>query len=167
MQAAWIYIGTDEGGSGEYYHPDIQRRGSTATLNSFTVLSVPDMAPIWDPKKPTRYKLVKFESEMSTYQFDCKAKTVQLTKRVFYSDGGGLFPIIEHRSTDKLLQEHNSEFAKQFRKTPISFKSKYVDSANTILEKLLVFFSDFRITTKCRQRCIGTKEKVIVNFSLT
>ena len=123
VQAAWIYIGTDECGSGEYYHPDIQRRGSTATLNSFTVLSVPDMAPIWDPKKPTRYKLVKFESEMSTYQFDCKAKTVQLTKRVFYSDGGGLFPIIEHRSTDKLLQEHNSEFAKQFRKTPISFKS--------------------------------------------
>lgn len=121
--AAWVFLGFDNGNAAEYYDPKIDSKGPGATVKSFSQKTVKDMVPIYDPKRPEKYTLILFRSEQSSYEFDCKEKTVQLVSRTFYQDVQGRFPIITHNAKDKAIEEGNSEFAKQFRKSNVNARS--------------------------------------------
>jgi hypothetical protein len=121
--AAWVFLGFDNGNAAEYYDPAISNKGQTVVIKSFSEKTVKDMVPIYDPKKPEKYTLILFRSEQSSYEFNCKEKTIQLTSRTFYHDVQGHFPIITHNAKDKVIEEGNSEFARQFRKSDINARS--------------------------------------------
>ena len=122
-QAAWVFLGFDNGNAAEYYDPAIDSKGQSAVVKSFSQKTVKDMVPIYDPKKPEKYTLVKFRSEQSSYEFNCKENTIQLTSRTFYHDVQGHFPIITHNAKDKVIEEGTSDFARQFRKSDINPRS--------------------------------------------
>ena len=121
--AAWVFLGFDNGNAAEYYDPSIDTKGQTVVVKSFSQKTVKDMVPIYDPKKPEKYTLILFRSEQSSYEFNCKEKTIQLVSRTFYHDVQGHFPIITHSAKDKVIEEGNSEFARQFRKSDINPRS--------------------------------------------
>lgn len=122
-QAGWVFLGFDNGNAAEYYDANIENKGPTSTIKSFSEKTVKDMVPIYDPNKPEKYTLVMFRSEQSSYEFNCKDKTIQLVSRTFYHDVQGRFPIITHQAKDKAIEEGNSEFARQFRKSDINPRS--------------------------------------------
>lgn len=121
--AAWQFLGFDNGNAAEYYDPAIQSKGQVKVITSFSEKPLQDMVPIHDPKHLDKYTLLMFRSEQSTYEFDCKAKTVQLTSRIFYRDVQGRFPLLTHTAKDPDVADASSEFAKQFRKTPVNARS--------------------------------------------
>jgi hypothetical protein len=131
-QAAWVFLGFDNGNAAEYYDPKIDNKGQSAVVKSFSQKTVKDMVPIYDPKKPEKYTLILFRSEQSSYEFNCKDNTIQLVSRTFYHDVQGHFPIITHNAKDKAIEEGNSEFARQFRKSDINPRS----GKNTRLKSL-------------------------------
>ena len=122
-QATWLFLGFDNGNAAEYYDPSIENKGQTAVVKSFSQKPVKDMVPIYDPAKPEKYTLVSFRAEQSSYEFNCKEKSIQLTSRTFYHDVQGKFPIITHTAKDKAIEEGNSDFAKQFRKSMVNARS--------------------------------------------
>jgi hypothetical protein len=121
--AAWVFLGFDNGNAAEYYDPSIDNKGQTAVVRSFSQKTVKDMVPIYDPKKPEKYTLILFRSEQSSYEFNCKENTIQLVSRTFYHDVQGHFPIITHAAKDKAIEEGNSDFARQFRKSDVNPRS--------------------------------------------
>ena len=121
--AAWVFLGFDNGNAAEYYDPSIDNKGQTAVVKSFSQKTVKDMVPIYDPKKPEKYTLITYRSEQSSYEFNCKEQTIQLVSRTFYHDVQGHFPIITHNAKDKAIEEGNSDFARQFRKSDINARS--------------------------------------------
>ena len=123
VYAKWLFLGFDNGNAAEYYDPAIDTKGQTVVVKSFSQKPVKDMVPIYDPKKPEKYTLILFRSEQSSYEFNCKEKTIQLQSRTFYHDVQGHFPIITHNAKDKVIEEGNSEFARQFKKSEIQLRS--------------------------------------------
>lgn len=121
--AAWVFLGFDNGNAAEYYDPSIDNKGQTSVVKSFSQKTVKDMVPIYDPKKPEKYTLILYRAEQSSYEFNCKEKTIQLVSRTFYHDVQGHFPIITHKAKDKAIEEGNSDFARQFRKGEINPRS--------------------------------------------
>lgn len=121
--AAWVFLGFDNGNAAEYYDPSIDSKGQSVVIKNFSQKTVKDMVPIYDPKKPEKYTLILFRSEQSSYEFNCKEKSIQLVSRTFYHDVQGHFPIITHNAKDKVIEEGNSEFARQFRKSEINPRS--------------------------------------------
>lgn len=115
--ANWRFLGIDNGTASEYYDPAIDRKGATVVIRSFSQKTVPDMVPVYDPKDPQRHVLVNFQAEQSAYEFNCKENTLQLVSRTFYRDTEGRVPIVTHTAKDKTIEEGNSEFARQFRKS--------------------------------------------------
>lgn len=115
--ANWQFLGFDNGNSAEYYDPAIDRKGATVVIRSFSQKSVQDMVPVYDPKDAQRPVLINFRAEQSSYEFNCKENTLQLISRTFYRDTEGRFPIVTHTAKDKVIEEGNSEFARQFRKS--------------------------------------------------
>ena len=120
VDAAWVFFDSANGTSDEYYESTIKPQGKTTTIKTFSAFSLPNRVPIYDPKVPGKVvNLVKSASEQSSLEFDCKEKTVQLKSRVFYADLAGKFPIISYKNNDKVIEDDNSDFSKQFQKKPI------------------------------------------------
>jgi len=118
--AAWVYFDSANGTADEYYDSAITPQGKTTTVKTFSAFSVPNRVPFYDPKiKGKVVSLVKFSSEQSSLEFDCKEKTVQVKSRVFYADLEGKFPLISYKNNDKVIENDNSDFSKQFQKQPI------------------------------------------------
>lgn len=128
VQAAWLHLSDNNGNSNEYYDSAIDSRGKTSNIKTFNALAVKAQVPLYNPKAKPKVQLARYASELSTYEFNCKDKTVQLTSRTFYADVDGKLPIVTHKGKDTFIQESNSEFANQFKSTPI-----YSDSAKNML----------------------------------
>jgi hypothetical protein len=65
--------------------------------------------------------LYNYSSEQSRYEINCQEQTIQLMERIFYRDMAGKVPFITHQVKDTFIQQSNSEFARQFIKTPLHF----------------------------------------------
>ncbi len=118
--AAWVYFDDGHGSSDDYYESTITPQGKTTVVKTFSAFSIVNRLPLYDAKvKGKVSQLVKFGSEQSSYEFDCKEQTVQLKSRVFYADREGKLPIISYKNNDKVIENDNSDFAKQFQKKPI------------------------------------------------
>ena len=118
--ATWVYFDSANGTADEYYDSAIKPQGKTTTVKTFSAFSMPNRLPTYDPKVPGKVLgLVKYSSEQSELEFDCKEKTVQLKSRVFYADTAGKFPIITYKNNDKVIENDNSDFSKQFQKKPL------------------------------------------------
>lgn len=120
--ADWQFFNANYGNSDEYYYVPIDKKGAKATVRNFSYSNVTAQAPVpnnKDLKKPV--KLVTYLSEQSTYEINCKDKTIQLTQRIFYEDSKGNFPVLVHNLKDPYIQQSTSEFAKQFIKTPLNY----------------------------------------------
>jgi hypothetical protein len=118
--AAWVYFDNANGTSDEYYDSAITPQGKTTVVKTFSAFSVPNRVPFYDPKiKGKVVSLVKFSSEQSSFEFDCKDKTIQLKSRVFYADLEGKMPIVSYKNNDKVIENDNSDFSKQFQKKPL------------------------------------------------
>lgn len=113
-QAAWTYLGDVYGNANVFYDNKIDNTGAKSVIRTFTVLPVRSQAPIFDPKLPLKVRLVTYRSELSSYEFDCKNKTVQLSYRVFYEDVDGKNPLVTHKAKDEAITQSNSSFAMQF-----------------------------------------------------
>ncbi len=119
--AAWVYFDNASGTADEYYDTAIKPQGKTTNVKTFSAFSMANRVPTYDPKVPGKVlSLLKFSSEQSLLEFDCKEKTVQLKSRIFYADAEGKIPIITYKNNDKVIEDDNSDFAKQFQKKPIS-----------------------------------------------
>lgn len=121
-RADWQFFNANYGNSDEYYYVPIDKKGAKATVRNFSYSNVTAQAPVpnnKDLKKPV--KLVTYLSEQSTYEINCKDKTIQLTQRIFYEDSKGNFPVLVHNLKDPYIQQSTSEFAKQFIKTPLNY----------------------------------------------
>jgi len=117
---AWVYFDDGNGSSDDYYDSAISPQGKTTMVKTFTAHAIVNRVPFYDPKlKGKVTQFVKFGSEQSSYEFDCKEKTVQLKSRVFYADREGKLVIISYKNTDEVIGNDNSDFAKQFQKKPI------------------------------------------------
>jgi hypothetical protein len=120
--ADWQFFNANYGNSDEYYYVPIDKKGAKATVRNFSYTNVTAQAPVpnnKDLKKPV--KLITYLAEQSTYDINCNDKTIQLTQRIFYEDSKGNIPILVHNLKDPYIQESNSEFAKQFIKTPLNY----------------------------------------------
>ena len=119
-QAAWVYFGDVYNASNEFYDNAIQNKGTTSVIKTFSMLPVPEQAPVHDPKaKVNATQLVKYRAELSSYEFNCKNKTVQLVDRTFYADPDGKFPIVTHKAKDAFITDSNSSFSSQFLVKPV------------------------------------------------
>lgn len=117
--AAWVYFDGNYGNALQYYDPNIDAKGKTSTLRIFNMLSVQDMVPIYDAGAPKHLRMVLYAAELSTYEFNCKEKTIHLLSRTFYNDIDGKFPVLTYKHTDKFIEQGNSDFTKQFRKRTV------------------------------------------------
>lgn len=122
--AAWVFLDDNRGNGSEYYETSIENKGRSSVIKTFAEVAVKGQAPSYDPKTLKVTGLVPFLSELSSYEFNCKDQSVQLTSRTFYVDRGGKVPLMTHKENDKFIQESNSDFAKQFRKTPVNLDSE-------------------------------------------
>ena len=119
VHAAWLHLSDNNGNSNEYYDSAIDSRGKTSGIKTFNALAVKAQVPLYNAKAKPKVQLTRYASELSTYEFNCKEKTVQLMSRTFYADVDGKLPIVTHKSKDTFIQESNSEFANQFKPTPV------------------------------------------------
>ncbi len=119
VMAAWVYFDGNYGNALQYYDPNISAKGKSSTLRIFNMLSVQDMVPIYDANAPKHLRMVMYASELSTYDFNCKEKTIHLVSRTFYNDIDGKFPILTYKHTDKFIEQGNSDFTKQCRKRTV------------------------------------------------
>ena len=116
---AWTRLGDVYGNADVYYDNQIDNTGKNSVIRTFMVLPVRAQAPIFDPKLPLKVRLVTYRSELSSYEFDCKNKTVQLGYRVFYEDVDGKIPLITHKAKDEAITQSNSAFSQQFERKPV------------------------------------------------
>lgn len=126
--AAWLHLSDNNGNANEYYDSAIDSRGKTSNITTFNALAVKAQVPLYNAKAKPKVQLARYSSELSTYEFNCKDKTVQLMSRTFYADVDGKLPIVTHKSKDTFIQESNSDFAHQFKPTPV-----YSDHAKNVL----------------------------------
>ena len=119
-QAAWLHLQDNHGNADEYYDSAIDKRGKTTNIKTFSALGVKGQVPLYNAKAKPKVQLARYRSEFSTYEFNCKEQTIQLTSRTFYVDVDGKFPIVTHTSKDTFIKESNSEFANQFKTTPVN-----------------------------------------------
>ncbi|MEN9618760.1 MAG: hypothetical protein RL406_997, partial [Pseudomonadota bacterium] len=119
--AGWVYFTNNNHGSSDYYYAPIEDKGKVKVLRTFTQLPVDAKVPYHTPKAVVKVTLYNYSSEQSTYEINCQEQSIQLMERIFYRDMVGKVPFITHQSKDAFIQGSNSEFAKQFIKTPLHF----------------------------------------------
>lgn len=120
--AGWVYFTNNNHGSSDYYYSPIENKGQVKLLRTFTQLPVDAKVPFHTPKTVVKVTLYNYSSEQSTFEINCKDQTIQLMERIFYRDLIGKVPFITHKAKDTFIQESNSEFARQFIKTPLHFE---------------------------------------------
>ena len=119
--AGWVYFTNNNHASNEYYFAPVEDKGKVKVLRTFSQLPVDAKVPYHTPKAVVKVTLYNYASEQSTYELNCQDQTIQLTERIFYREGAGKTPFITHTMKDAFIQGSNSEFAKQFIKTPLRF----------------------------------------------
>ena len=117
--AGWVYFTNNNHGSNDYYYAPVEDKGKVKVLRTFTQLPVDAKVPLHTPKAVVKVTLYNYSSEQSTYEINCQDQSIQLMERIFYRDMAGKIPFITHQSKDAFVQQSNSEFAKQFIKTPL------------------------------------------------
>ena len=119
--AGWVYFTNNSHGSSDYYYAPVEDKGKVKGLRTVTQLPVDAKVPFHTPKAVVKVMLYNYSSEQSTYEINCQEQSIQLMERIFYRDMVGKEPFITHKSKDTFIQQSNSEFAKQFIKTPLHF----------------------------------------------
>ena len=119
--AGWVYFTNNNHGSNDYYYAPLEDKGKVKVLRTFTQLPVDAKVPFHTPKAVVKVTLYNYSSEQSTFEINCQDQTIQLMERIFYRDIVGKVPFITHKVKDTFIQESNSEFARQFIKTPLHF----------------------------------------------
>ena len=119
--AGWVYFTNNSHGSSDYYYSPVENRGKVKILRTFTQLPVDAKVPYHTPKAVMKVTLYNYSSEQSTYEINCQEQSIQLMERIFYRDMVGQVPFITHQGKDAFIQQSNSEFARQFIKTPLHF----------------------------------------------
>ncbi len=120
--SGWVYFTNNNHGSSDYYYSPIEDKGKVKVLRTFTQLPVDAKVPFHTPKAVVKVTLYNYASEHSTYEINCQDQSIQLMERIFYRDVAGKVPFITHQAKDIFIQQSNSEFAKQFIKTPLHFE---------------------------------------------
>jgi hypothetical protein len=120
--AGWVYFTNNNHGSNDYYYSPVEDKGKVKILRTFTQLPVDAKVPFHTPKAVVKVTLYNYSSEQSTFEINCQEQTIQLLERIFYRDMVGKVPFITHKVKDTFIQESNSEFARQFLKTPLHFE---------------------------------------------
>lgn len=119
--SGWVFFTNNNHGSNDYYYAPIEDKGKTKVLRTFTQLPVDAKVPFHTPKAVVKVTLYNYSSEQSTYEINCQEQTIHLVERIFYRDMVGKVPFITHKVKDTFIQQSNSEFARQFIKTPLHF----------------------------------------------
>jgi len=119
--AGWVYFTNNNHGSNDYYYAPLEDKGKVKVLRTFTQMPVDAKVPYHTPKAVVKVTLYNYSSEQSTYEINCQEQSIQLMERIFYRDMAGKVPFITHQTKDAFIQGSNSEFAKQFIKTPLHF----------------------------------------------
>ena len=119
--AGWVFLTNNSHGANDYYYAPIEDKGKIKVLRTFTQMPVDAKVPFHTPKAVVKVTLYNYSSEQSTYEINCQEQTIQLMERIFYRDMVGKVPFITHQGKDTFIQQSNSEFAKQFIKTPLHF----------------------------------------------
>jgi hypothetical protein len=119
--AGWVFFTNNNHGSNDYYYSPLENKGKVKLLRTFSQLPVDAKVPFHTPKAVVKVTLYNYSSEQSTYEINCQEQSIQLMERVFYRDIVGKVPFITHKVKDTFIQESNSEFARQFIKTPLHF----------------------------------------------
>ena len=119
--AGWVFLTNNSHGANDYYYAPIEDKGKVKVLRTFTQLPVDAKVPFHTPKAVVKVMLYNYTSEQSTYEINCQEQSIHLTERIFYRDMVGKQPFITHKVKDTFIQQSNSEFAKQFIKTPLHF----------------------------------------------
>ena len=120
-RAGWVFLTNNSHGASDYYYAPLEDKGKVKVLRTFTQLPVDAKVPYHTPKAVVKVMLYNYSSELSTYEINCQEQSIHLTERVFYRDLVGKQPFITHKTADTFIQQSNSEFAKQFIKTPLHF----------------------------------------------
>jgi hypothetical protein len=120
--SGWVYFTNNSHGSSDYYYAPIEDKGKIKVLRTFTQLPVDAKVPFHTPKAIVKVTLYNYSSEQSTYEINCQEQSIQLTERIFYRDMVGKMPFITHKMKDTFIEQSNSEFARQFIKTPLHFE---------------------------------------------
>jgi hypothetical protein len=119
--AGWVYFTNNNHGSNDYYFAPLEDKGKVKVLRTFTQLPVDAKVPFHTPKAVVKVMLYNYSSEQSTFEINCQEQSIQLMERIFYRDMVGKVPFITHKVKDTFIQQSNSEFARQFIKTPLHF----------------------------------------------
>jgi hypothetical protein len=117
----WLYFTNNNHGSNDYYYSPVEDKGKVKVLRTFTQWPVDGKVPFHTPKAVVKVMLYNYSSEQSTYEINCQEQSIQLMERIFYRDMVGKVPLITHTVKDTFIQQSNSEFARQFIKTPLHF----------------------------------------------
>ena len=121
LWAGWVFLTNNSHGANDYYYAPVEDKGKIKVLRTFTQMPVDAKVPFHTPKAVVKVTLYNYSSEQSTYEINCQEQTIQLMERIFYRDMVGKVPFITHQGKDTFIQQSNSEFAKQFIKTPLHF----------------------------------------------
>jgi len=119
--AGWVYFTNNNSNASEYYFAPVENKGKVKVLRTFTQMPLDAKVPFHTPKAVVKVTLYNYSSEQSTYEINCQDQSIQLTERIFYRDIAGKVPFITHNVKDAFVQGSNSEFARQFIKTPLHF----------------------------------------------
>jgi hypothetical protein len=119
--AGWVFLTNNNHGANDYYFSPVEDKGKVKVLRTFTQLPVDAKVPFHTPKAVVKVMLYNYTSEQSTYEINCQEQSIQLVERIFYRDMAGKVPFITHKAKDEFIQQSNSEFARQFIKTPLHF----------------------------------------------
>jgi hypothetical protein len=119
--AGWVFLTNNSHGANDYYYSPVESKGKLKGLRTFTQMPVDGKVPFYTPKAVVKVTLYNYTSEQSMYEINCQEQSIQLMERIFYRDMVGKVPLITHKVKDTFIQQSNSEFAKQFIKTPLHF----------------------------------------------
>jgi hypothetical protein len=119
--AGWVFLTNNSHGASDYYYSPVENKGKLKGLRTFTQMPVDGKVPFHSPKAVVKVTLYNYTSEQSMYEINCQEQSIQLIERIFYRDMAGKSPLITHKVKDTFIQESNSEFARQFIKTPLHF----------------------------------------------
>jgi hypothetical protein len=119
--SGWVFFTNNSHGSNDYYYSPIEDKGKVKVLRTFTQMPVDAKVPFHTPKAVVKVTLYNYSSEQSTYEINCQEQSIHLMERIFYRDIAGKVPFITHKVKDTFIEQSNSEFAKQFIKTPLHF----------------------------------------------
>ena len=119
--AGWVYFTNNNSNSSEYYFNPVENKGKVKSLRTFMQMPIDAKVPFHTPKAVVKVTLYNYSSEPSTYEINCQDQSIQLMERIFYRDVAGRVPFITHNVKDTFIQSSNSEFARQFIKTPLHF----------------------------------------------